>query len=635
MESKKEPLLNLLKRQEAQAGIALLVIMILLTLTVYNDVPAFQERWLPCLEDLGKGEIYQGQPRCVQGPVFFITAFGMQKIFRGFFDSAIISTSIILHLITFFLIIFIAKKALPKFSAWITAALYIFFVFIPASNYLAAFYSSIFFIIGFMLLFFVKPKHHLIISGISFAISLLNNANSIIPIAISVLVWLIQDINWKEKPFSSLVEKSKSAVFILSPIFALIVIFELLLPGALAYQFFVLGLHEQGSFISSLSQSFHYLAVPTINREMMSFVPGALGFLASIDPLWVISISMIVMGLLALLVNRKKQTTQVFLISMILMLPLNIKLGGGDIIRHILPLNILLVIITLEIYSVVKEKAGKKQRVFLFLTLILCLSLAFAFYNHSPHPDNKALNSLSEKIHYPITFIPWVNYTVLTDTDLSQLGIPKEKQIIFPTPVSEKETIDSTQAERLELLGLLKEPWINWRNKDYERYPEVISGMFEGKYDALAFGTTKGNSPLFNTLLSTNNETSKSGYILFMSSDITCEINLLTVINHCPTCQHSLDIYLRNENSCQAIKDRIADYYSRNFNELCKEDSFLLTWFARHTNFMSSAKCQSGKSITMSFYSNGFIISYIQMAVFIALLAFIIIYSWRGGNAKK
>lgn len=639
-------LLNILKRPEAQVSIALIAVMLVLTLTVYKDVPVFQERWIPCLEDLGKGELYQGQPRCVQGPVFFLATFIMQKIFGIFFDSAVIITSIILHIIMFFLIIALAKKSIPKFSLWLVGLLYILLVFIPTSNHLASFYSGIFFLIGFSLLFFIKLKRRLFFAGISFGISLLNNANSIIPIIFSILIWLIHRIKWKDKPPNSLIEKSSPLVFILSPILALIVIFELILPGALSHQFFVLGLHEQGSFISSLSQFFNYLTTPITNQEIKVFLTGILGFTSSISPIWMISFVTIIIGLLAFLLNKKNPITQLFLISTITMTYLNIKFGGGDPIRHFLPLNFLLVISIVLVYSKAKEEKThltsqiKKQeekpwkKIISTSALVLSLTMAFAYYNHTPHADKEQIEQFVKEIAYPLSSTLPLNYTILTDTDLSPLAILNKNQTIFPKIIPEK-GLDETQALRLEYLNLLKEPWSDWQNKNYEDYLKIIENLLKQNYDAIVMANPPHVSPVFNLLQSINRSINKelttASYDILELANLQCQVKLFIVTDPCLTCWHSLILYLKDDKICQQVEIQKALYYYKNFYNLCEKDAVLLNYHAINSNLPPQYRCTTSKSILMESFGDGFIISYNQMIIFILLLIVIIIYVWRQG----
>ena len=612
----------------------LFVVMILLSFIVYKDVPVLQERFVPCLEYLGEGTLYQGQPRCIQGPIFFSATFLLNKVFGSMFEPLLVILNVLLHTLVFLIITAITKKITKNSPTWLLAILYATLVFIPTSNHLSAFYASVLFLIGFYTLFFKETRNKEIVVGIFFGLSLLTKAVTTVPIIASLIVYYLQGLSYKEGLrvfFKDFIKKYKTIFILMGPILLLFVFFELIFPGMLAYNYFILTINQETSLSGTLSSLGEFLMNPITNEELPKTVSGVIGRLGTISTGWMVILGSLLMGIVVFM-KRKNKITGIFIISTVVMLFSIFKLSGQDIVRHLLPLNMLFVVVSMYAYNLFKNRNDITNKVLFFLSFFIILLMSFSFYHMVPHGGDKEFDELFKEIVYPMNFVPWENARVLSNKDLDTMGLELKnvEQTLIPKPLESKYRVDSAQAERLEQLELLTEEWKDWEKFGYEGYGEILKNMMQGNYDIIHIASSFDNSFIARAITSFEQElTAVGGEDIIKALKVQCRISFLAPHEKSPTSLHLSYIYLTNQQDCQETLSKLRQYYNNEFfDRICEQDYVMAYFIATHSEYTGEkTSCENGESILMKYYGTGFISTYGELYLYIVLLAGLIAVS--------
>lgn len=616
---------------------ALLVAMILLNIMVYRYVPAFQERWIPCLKYMGEGVLYQGQPRCVQGPVFFGAAFLMGKVFGAGFEPAVLTLSMLMHLLIFSLLLFLTRHHKVQVSPWFLAVLYLFFMFVPGSNHSDALAATLFFLLGVIAFWHVHERTGLMLAGFLFGISLLIKAVAIIPMIVVIAAFLLREFqfrDWRIFMKERFFTRAISLFYLAGILFGVILLFELLFPGTMLYNFVVLGLHEQGSLLQSALDFFRFLSSPVKNSLIAEFSPGIVGKLAAIDAVWVVVVGGLLLGVL-FWGKVHREIGGVFFLSFLLMSFLNLKFGGGELSRHLLPLFPFFIFLCAGAFSAVRARQNRWQKLGCCGLLLLMLAMGFSLFHITPHEDVQEFQQLKDNVNDFLLQIPWERYRVLTDTNLSLLHskIAPLAQDILPEPLPLEARIDSTQARRLEHLGALTGDWTSWRSLGYGKAADIAENLLEGKYDAVYINPVEGNSAVAVLANVFDTELLKSNVSLLHQSQLSCQINLLVIQDPCPTCKRQAILFLKDEELCGQVISQLEDYYTLHFERYCNADYTHGEFMVQRVDFLSGYECHSRRSVLMRDYAHGLTVTLFELVLFLLLIAGVVYYSWWGKHA--
>lgn len=610
----------------------LAVAMIFLLATTYRDIPAFQERWIPCLQYVGEGVLYQGQPRCVQGPIFFGAAFLVWKVFGAGFEMAVLTLGILMHLLIFSLIVFLVRYQKIEVSPWFLALLYVLLMFIPSASHSDALAATLFFLLGFIALWYVRERNGLMLAGFLFGISLLIKAVALIPMLVVVCAYLFRAFpfrNWREFLREKLFPRVVSLFYLTGPLFGIILLFKFLFPGTLLYNFVVLGLHEQGSLLQGALDFFHFLSSPVQNALITEFSPGIIGKLAAIDAAWLVVMGGIILGAVFWW-KVHREIGGVFFLSFLLMSFLNLKFGGGELTRHLLPLFPLFIFLSVQAFSAVRDRNSFHQKLGYCCLLLLLITMGFALFHIAPREQVQEFQQLKDEVNDFLLQIPWEQYRVLTDTNLTLLHskIAPLAQDILPEPLPLEAQIDSTQARRLEHLGALTGNWKSWRSLGYGKAADIAENLLEGEYDAAYINPVEGNSAVAVLITVFQAELLLLNVSLYQQSQFACEINFLVIQDPCPTCKRQARLILKDEKLCGQIISELKDYYKIHFEKYCSADYTHGAFLAERVDFLSEYACHSRKSVLMRDYAHGLIVTYSELILFLILFGGVVYYSW-------
>jgi hypothetical protein len=204
--------------------------------------------WFFCLDYLGQGTLYGGQPQnCIYGPVFYSMLYLIRGLFDNSFLSAVNMLVVIAHLAVLYFLYKIIKKETGKYFLILIAALYFFLIVIHIQFHLHLFIASVYFFIGFYFLFYSTLKYKEIIAGVFFALSIFSAMNSLLLLFIIIFFYIINILKFKRinKKICYTLKELYKTILIIFPIIILLGILILIFPNMLSYTLFVYLTPEQ------------------------------------------------------------------------------------------------------------------------------------------------------------------------------------------------------------------------------------------------------------------------------------------------------------------------------------------------------------------------------------------------------
>ncbi len=222
--------------------IIMIFTLYLLTKKIANaSFTKIPEIFYPCLELLSKGQLFQGEPFCAEGPFLFITGWLFQKTFGSYFQITLWVLTFLLFSYLVFLMYKISKKETGKYNIVLISFLIVLWLWgFVVEDKLEKAFATIFTFLGFYYLYYSNIKFKEIISSIFFAIAVFSSFNALAPIALCILFYPLKIglIRWKNTRLTFSKVGFLRIFYLLLPFAVIYLILTLIWPNFLKYAFF-------------------------------------------------------------------------------------------------------------------------------------------------------------------------------------------------------------------------------------------------------------------------------------------------------------------------------------------------------------------------------------------------------------
>ncbi|MBI5392003.1 hypothetical protein HZB00_03285 [Candidatus Woesearchaeota archaeon] len=225
-----------------------------------------------------------------------------------------------------------------------------------------------------------------------------------------------------------------------------------------------------------------------------------------------------------------------------------------------------------------------QRRIILFILLLFSLSAIKTIDSYLLSPEFHTLRPLVES---GFSLLP-AQGKILSDNSYFLRFAPKIdlKQVnIIPLQYD----TDLGAGKRLETIGVAKKDY-SWRTRRYitlnqlAEIKNITQQIINKEYAFIVIGPTSANSPVFEILdinyqLSTPNSSYDGDFNQYEEKlntryHFTCSINLPTLLNPCPNCDHTMSIRFINisTSDCILFGENIIDNEISKFDKICSLD---------------------------------------------------------------
>ncbi|MBS3101218.1 hypothetical protein J4204_03725 [Candidatus Woesearchaeota archaeon] len=549
------------ERIEAIAFALALIPLLVYSIHVTDWKNAYREMWYVCLDYMGQGTLYGGQPFCEQGGPFLYLP---QLIFKKLFGNFQILTGImiaILYIVTLFLMTRISKKETGKPNYAFIGLLVLAWLYPWSSSYNYPFGGMILFF-GFYILYYSALRFKEIIAGILFAVAAYVNIAMLMPIFIIAAFYAfraglikIERNESKNIKISIRYKKILNIFIIFIPVLLFSILFRLMYPNIFKYMIFAHLESPVFTFWQALKDMIPFWYV---NQSVfIVYVALVFCFLLFIKTFSVIP----VLGALEfwVLLNDHQH------------------FGGLYFGRNHF-LTFLFIILT---FAILKEKVKRAsfERAALYCGLFLVIvypaivPLPFA-HDFIDKKLNTGISNFQKEIGYGINFVPKQDGNILAeypelltsydfDFDRERLDVASDTEYRI--------NIDEFSGPRLAKLGVTNlTGWSALKldeakaKANEERLAEIRSLMHVKNYSMIAIGPRSGA-----TLIAQAFEGMPPGF-----KSQYCRL-IVPNMEHLPvTSIHIATLYLKDIQDCQTTFVRMVDYYGRIFDRICKKSRF-------------------------------------------------------------
>lgn len=233
--------INLDKKFILSSVVVLLTLYLLIKNLVNASFTKIPEIFYPCLELLSKGQLFQGEPFCAEGPLLFITGFLFQKIFGSYFQIALWILTLLLFILLVYCIYIISKKETGKYNFALISFLVVLWLwdFVIGEKLEKAF-AVIFTFLGFYFLYYGKIRFKEMISSIFFAIAVFSSFNAIVPVSLCITFYPIKVgvLKWQNKRCTLSKVDLFKIFYLILPLATIYIILLLIWPNFMDYAFF-------------------------------------------------------------------------------------------------------------------------------------------------------------------------------------------------------------------------------------------------------------------------------------------------------------------------------------------------------------------------------------------------------------
>lgn len=529
---------------------------------IYNWV-GYYTRWMPCLDYIKEGTLYAGQPYCESGgpPLFFIPFVIREIIGNTLFQSAMIVVSILIHLFTFSILWKMIRKEIPEQHWFLPGFLYIFLLYFTTITRFEAILTLAFFISGYYVLFYKEGKTKYVLGGILYGLAILSKPSVAVPIAFSIIGLYIKEgvILWKERKLKITIQTIKELCWLIMPGTVFVTLFHL------KYKFFfiyyVLNLTEQGEAISYLT-ALKKIFILDVNHMHAMVVPLLATIIISGYFLW----------------KEKKHYAWIAGPAQLVLLIMIVKsFGINHLGYHYWTMGtFFFIIVCCKLYKLAREQKNNVILMFLNTTLILIIIFP-ALYDSPLTHNNKYMTYTSfeqqrltfiRQLHYPYQIIPEQDKVLFEHSEEGaklffyeyNVNIPLEKVELLTREISQGTPDGFSFPRYKELLGenLIYNPADP--NILSEKEKEIIEKIKSGAYSFIHVGPPEWIATL--RVLEAANAT---GY---------CRVIVPSNVWLTREGWHQAWFLFRKPEQCQQVFQQMFQYYTHNFNEICKQDKF-------------------------------------------------------------
>ena len=588
----------------------------------------------PCLELLGKGQLFQGEPFCAEGPFLFITGFLFQKIFGNYFQIVLWFLTLALFLLMVYLMYKLSKTETGKFNIALISFLAVLWLWSNVvEGKLEKAFAVLFTFFGFYILYYSKFKFKEMAGSAFFGIAVFSSINAAVPVFLCIAYYPIQigliELNNARLAISKNKDnylKYLKIFYLLLPFAAIYLVLLLIWPNFMDYAFFSHNINPRLSYGEALM-----ILIPWGYINVNIFLAYAILFV-SIYVFYKTKNTIPIIGSIGLLG---------------VLIPHHRGIGELLIDRMTAP------VVPFIILTIILLKERSKFSHYSKVTFVGLLSLLLIFPSFGPNALGDAiynkidysLEGFKKEVGYGINLLPeqkneiFVNYKeILTDYDY-EIKYP-DKVIVISDNVGEAGSLfDLWNSPRLaELLkldpikaGLMIEEMdakYNIREEDENitrKHLQTVLQLKNSDFDFVVVGPKFGD-PMINILL-------RAFYSPQIGDKIQEGYRIIPVPSiEQPSRQYShLTGVMIKRSEGDLVRARLQKYYTRVFDDICKKSEFIATIYVKDT-FWNDARikidktCKKGMNKFIDNYNNWVLWPEHIALISIMLLLIMVIY---------
>ena len=561
-----------------------------------QDSIPIESQELKCIGKLSNGVLYQFDLECHQGPVFYMTLYGLQKYFPHTFYFSVVFFSLFLFTILFLFLYKILKKEVEGYY-FLAFVMYIAFIFLYSfSDFdLSDLFALFWFFIGFYLLFYSNLKFKRTLSGSLFAFSFLTKQTYIIPIGIVLLFYFIKTLRLKikDKKFHYNIEGVYNIGTVLVFFGFLLTLFHLIFPNFLSYSF---NLGNPTLQLEGISRN------ATLFFDGLFIAFSKIFNVLKFQKQLVLLLSIAVFILSFYYVTKKRDLIGPFtLTSILLAFTINSFILGDNVVEYKRILFIIPLFIILYIKLMKESENNLIGRLLLILILLILIYPAFkvVYLNHQ-------MSELEEEVGYVLHDLPQ-QHTILSDRDRLRFY---DYKLDYTMELINRDTFtyDLYAAHALEKAGLINAS--AWKTEELKKESYLLFGITknisERRYDAIMY-LPQGDGYEIKKLIAYINRLSQENNIPFKQLfSMECQVYIPTLEERCVNCDHKIIMYFLNASHCEDMKDTMVNYYKAHLDNICKKDKYAGDYIlsALTYNGITFEECNGPKGNLLEHYSN-------------------------------
>lgn len=515
------------------------------------DVKPFMEVRAPCVEFFQKGELYTGQPACIEGPVGYgILAF-IDLLFPSHQQIATLIFNYILFIIIFFFLLEMLKKEEVVYSRFLLLASYLVLFVILARDDSLALYTTFFLFMGVYYLIYGK-KYARVLSAILFSLAIHTKMIAIPFLTVFIVLYAFYKLNKK-------VDILKFVGVFISMLLIISAILEILFPGLFLYTtywHFKSDTTYEHSF-KNVAPPFKFLAVDILadNSAVYPIRPYLFNNTYFIQAISVFVLIYLIFS--AFLFIKKRHIISSFsLLSVIFFIIVLSYKYFMFRFRYFIPILPFFIFMLNNTYYEFSSKFGKK----LFFVLFVVLTYSAVMTENRVFMTNTQKFKLFEKeAAIALQFIP-EEFSLLMDSPdvFTEAGIELNMSRAWLYPENHPYAIDDWDARFFEQLGILNPKFNDWREFPYRNKTIVEKNIKSGVYDAI--------------ILSNLNPGSITMILMNVTNPYKYSLLFPKINEKCINCQFQGVVLFKNETEYNAMTLRMGIAYRHLFMSLCKKD---------------------------------------------------------------
>ncbi len=523
----------------------------------------YRQEWEVCIDYLKEGTLYGGQPHCATGIMLFYTGYLFKTAFGSIYQEALKAFIIILFSLYLYFVWKILKKEGNGNDIWLFTLLSLLLMYsqISGDNFEKGL-AMVFVFFGYYLLYHSTVRFSWAYASLLFSAAFLSSVQSLIVIGILVAWYPIQFglVSFSLGGGNRVSIKKQGVVIVLGivTIFLMIFLFlQHLYPNILKY---ILLAHSTDPLYTSGDALAHLLPSLSIDKDLFAVY--------------------VVLLISAFVFYRSKEVSPLAGgIGLAIIMFMQHKGSGGITIGRYMAPAFPFIILTLYQYKKMMRKGNYFE---LFSPIVLFLLFIFPALALAPFLPNiynladMSLNDFKKEVGYGVHFIPPQEGRIMVDDPaiLALYDYPyAPNQVAVASGSISHAEIDAWSGPRLEKLGLTQlAEWTPLQQISEEKITAeqqlLLSTQQEietGKYSMILYGPS-GSSSVLGQAFNGVNESVRNSY---------CTIIFPNIEHTSTTSNHVSYANLKNTAHCEETVKKMAGYYYRAFDDICKKSRYV------------------------------------------------------------
>ncbi|HLC72278.1 MAG TPA: hypothetical protein VJH37_01730 [Candidatus Nanoarchaeia archaeon] len=598
--------------------------MLIIQFSVYH-IPIIIDLHLPCIDYLEQGVLYEGQPQCMHGPIFYVIIAPFRLLFGENYFLILAMFNAIIYAITFFILIKIIEKEKIKSSVRIVSFFFIFLIVLPFVDNLGELYSMPLLLMAYYYIFYSSWRYKDIVVGIIFALLIHIKMNNLVFIVLLSFFYLLKEIKTKE--IKEVIKKASSVIMAIIVITGLMII---LFPNVLKFTLISNIEGEKESIGTTIEYVKLFLMSPykgngDINKYIVN-VGTLFKKTAFIDPQIIFFYIFIPLTAMMWWRRKKDPATAILFFGFWSIFLLSFRNFDQFTFRYMFPILPFLVIgILKELYEERKWKWILNISILIMIFALTQFTNAYGWYGWGQEIQDQEFLELRELVEKSYGFLP-ANMSILTDNKriLEINGYEVNESFIteFPRKRSLEELSIHPYTYNLDKIGVLSERWKVRDNLGVEHINEVAEQIIKKKYDIIIY-IPKSHIETLLALIIKKLEKERSSKVDLKGVGYECNVeNIPTLELQCFGCKYLRNIIFKDEAICKEFVAKGLKYYKKVFNEICEKDEFIANELLMTEEGVS---CNSGKDVLIRKTGKGIFNSWNDVLILAGIL---IMGSW-------